>query len=267
MRGKVKTNKKKTAKIVKSSKKVTKKRLPLLKKILGRKTKKTVTKKTISKKRVVKKSTKIKPKAIKKIKVVKKKLTGKKITAKGKKVTAKKTKRVSRKKVSFLEDKQLSGYLENLLGEEGMQVVNQISRKERSDVDLAEKMELKANIIRKHLYAMYEAGIVTYRRHRSKTGWYTYYWKIHPERISNAINQDKEKQLKELMEMLEYEKNNHFYQCKSKCTRVVFEEASDMGFRCMKCSNQLEHTENAPFVKDLEKRIDKIRVVQEPTEE
>jgi transcription initiation factor IIE alpha subunit len=40
-----------------------------------------------------------------------------------------------------------------------------------------------------------------------------------------------------------------------------------MGFRCMKCSNQLEHTENAPFVKDLEKRIDKIRVVQEPTEE
>jgi len=250
MRGKAKQLKKKSATMRKSSKKITKKRVKILRKLLRSKAKVRAQKKT-SKPRVKPRKVKTKPKS------------GKKIVKSPKKITKAKTKKVVRKKRSFLEDKQLANYLEELVGEEGMTVVHQIAQRERSDVDLAEKMDLKANIIRKYLYAMYEAGVVTYRRHRSKTGWYTYYWKLHPERITKAISQEKEQQLKELMEMLEYEKNNHFYQCKSKCTRVIFDEATDLGFRCMKCNKPLEHANNNRFIKDLEGRIIKIKTVQE----
>tara|TARA_Y100000034_G_scaffold27744_1_gene33330 strand:- start:7844 stop:8470 length:627 start_codon:yes stop_codon:yes gene_type:complete len=205
---------------------------------------------------------------VKKITAAKKPVrkTAKKISATAKKRRAN-ARKAAKKKTLFLEDKQLYSYLENLVGEEGMTVVKQVAQKERSDVDLAEKMDLKANIIRKHLYSMYEAGVVTYRRHRSKTGWYTYYWKLHPERITNAIHQEKNTQIKELMEMLEYEKTNHFYQCKGKCTRVVFDEATDLGFRCMKCNKPLEHSNNVRFIKDIEDRIVNLQTPEEPEEE
>ena len=252
MRGKAKQLKKKSATMRKSSNKITKKRANILRKILKSKTK-IRSQKKISKSRVKLRKTKAKPKLKKAVKSSKKTI----------KTKAKKT---VRKKRSFLEDKQLYNYLEELVGEEGMTVVHQIAQRERSDVDLAEKMDLKANIIRKYLYAMYEAGVVTYRRHRSKTGWYTYYWKLHPERITKAISQEKETQIKELIEMLEYENINHFYQCKGKCTRVVFDEATDLSFRCMKCNKPLEHSDNRRVIKELENRIAKLRTVQETQE-
>ncbi|MFH1450731.1 MAG: hypothetical protein ABIF92_02000 [archaeon] len=247
---------------------MTKKRVTLLKKILGKKTRfkgkykiSSASKKSLAKKTLKKPAKKItlKKQGAKSSKTAKKVLKNR-VGLKKSKTKTKKSKIV---KKSFLEDQQLYGYLQGLVGEEGMSVVQQIAHKERSDVDLAEKMELKANIIRKHLYSMYEAGVVTYRRHRSKTGWYTYYWKLHPDRIVKAINQEKNNQLRELMEMLEYEKSNHFYQCKSKCTRVVFDEAADLGFRCMKCNKPLEHSNNEPFIKDLEKRITRLSTAQE----
>ncbi|MDP7282286.1 MAG: hypothetical protein QF475_01450 [Candidatus Undinarchaeales archaeon] len=260
MREKKKILKKKTtAKPKKSSKKISKPRTSLLKKVLGKK-------KILKKSAPAKKRTPIKKTGARRIKKVagKKKVVKKKTTSKK---TSAKRKTVKKIKHSFLEDKQLTGYLQTLLGEEGMQVVTQIAHKERSDVDLAEKMELKANIIRKHLYAMYEAGVVTYRRHRSKTGWYTYYWKLHPERITKAINQEKDDNIQELMGMIEYEKTNHFYQCKNKCTRVVFDEATDLGFRCMKCDKPLEHSDNNHFIKELEKRVNNLQtVIEEPIE-
>jgi len=250
MRGKAKQLKKKSATMRKSSKKIIKTRANILRKILRGKAKVNAQKK-ISKPRVKPGKVKAKPK---------------KIVKSLKKITKTKAKKVVRKKRSFLEDKQLYNYLEGLVGEEGMTVVHQIAQRERSDVDMAEKMDLKANIIRKHLYAMYEAGVVTYRRHRSKTGWYTYYWKLHPERITKVISQEKETQFKEIMEMLEYENRNHFYQCKSKCTRVVFDEATDLSFRCMKCNKPLEHSDNKQVIKELENRIVKLRTVQETSE-
>src|SRR3989344_7371591 len=133
----------------------------------------------------------------------------------------------AKQKLVFLEDKDVYDFLHNIIGEEGMRVVKRIAQKEVSDVDLAETMELKPNIIRKHLYALYEAGIVTYRRHRSKTGWYTYYWKIHPERISSVITTKRNHEVKKLQEHIQHEQNNHYYECKNRCTRVLFDIAME----------------------------------------
>jgi len=236
----------------------TKQKISFLKRLLAKKTKratKTNVKKVTTKK-VVKKIVP-KKKAVKK-QVVKKRIARKPVAKKKviKKVVAKKkAKRVKKIKYEFLEDQELCGYLNDIVGKEGIEVVKKISEKEVSDVDLTEKIDMKPNIIRKHLYALYEAGIVTYRRHRSKTGWYTYYWKLHPDRIPVAIADGKNQEVKKLLELLEYEKNNHFYECKKKCTRVVFDEATEQQFKCMKCEEPLMHADNARRVREIEKVI------------
>ena len=150
-------------------------------------------------------------------------------------------------------------FLIDQVGDEGMAVVKKIVEKEVSDVDLAESLShMKPNIVRKHLYALYEAGVVTYRRHRSKTGWYTYFWKLHPDRIDAAIYGVKQNTLKELHDILEYERENDFYECKKGCTRVIFDEAVDMKFRCPGCENQLEFKDNSRRISQLQKQAGKL---------
>lgn len=160
-----------------------------------------------------------------------------------------------KKKTDFLKDTEMYDFLHNIVGAEGMQVIKRISEKEVSDVDLAETMELKPNLIRKHLYALYEAGIVTYRRHRSKTGWYTYYWKLHPDRINAVIATQRGKELKKVEDLLNFELSNHFYECRNKCSRVVFDEATEAEFKCTKCSEILEFSDNKERVEELQRRL------------
>ena len=181
--------------------------------------------------------------------------------AKQKKLSAK-AKLKLKNKLAFLEDKSLIDFLHNIVGQEGLDVVKRITAKEVSDVDLAETMELKPNIIRKHLYALYEAGIVTYRRHRSKTGWYTYYWKIHPERISSVITTKRNHEVKKLQEHIQHEQNNHYYECKNRCTRVLFDIAMETQFKCGKCSEKLEFSENKERINELQTRLNELSGTQ-----
>jgi len=237
---------------------------------------KAVKAKTKSVKKTVKSSAKkIRPKsaAKPKAKVTKSKVKAKKSAAKPKKTAAKKkpTKKVDKfvplaplppkPKVNAFKDERLRLYLEKLVGEEGMTIVKKIHGKEVSDVDLAEKMDMKPNIIRKHLYKLYEANVVTYRRHRSKTGWYTYYWQLHPERITIAIDAEKDMYAKELEQVLEYEVDNHFYECGKLCTRAVFEEAIQREFKCPRCEERLEFTDNHKRISELQGQIDQFRAV------
>ncbi len=164
----------------------------------------------------------------------------------------------AKQKLAFLEDKNLYDFLHNIIGQEGMDVVKRIAQKEASDVDLVETMELKPNIIRKHLYALYEAGVVTYRRHRSKTGWYTYYWKLHPERITSVIESKRGSEVKKLQELLNHERANHYYECKNKCTRLVFDIAMESQFKCGKCNETLEFIDNKERISELENRLKEI---------
>jgi transcription initiation factor TFIIE subunit alpha len=177
-----------------------------------------------------------------------------------KKIKAKKTK-VKKKpvpKIDLKANPELYDFLHNIVGPDGMRVIEKIKDNEVSDVTLAEKMDLKANIIRKHLYALYEAGVVEYRRHRSKTGWYTYYWKLQPDRISAALTDKREIEIKKLQELLDNEKDNQFFECKNKCTRVVFDQAVEHEFKCPTCSNALEFSGGNSRVTEVERRISKL---------
>lgn len=173
----------------------------------------------------------------------------------------KKLKEIRANRPEFLEDKKYNEFLLSVVGEEGIEVAENISTEEISDVELAEGMDLKANIIRKYLYALYENGVVTYRRHRSKTGWYTYYWKLHPERIDMALNELAGKDISYYEGELRQERENQFFTCKNKeeCGRVTFDNALETEFRCQKCEKKLEFTDNSEIIETLEKELARLK--------
>lgn len=179
-------------------------------------------------------------------------------------ITVRQAKKSDRK---FLEENDLYvTFLETLVGKEGMLVVDKIIDKEITDGELSEKIPLRPNIIRKHLYAMYEAGVVTYRRHRSKTGWYTYFWKLHPERIALAIGRNTEVSIQKLERQLQFEKENNFFECENGCTRTIFEKAMEQNFKCEKCNETLQATDNREKIMEIERQIIELRTSKRAAE-
>ncbi|HIJ99220.1 TPA: hypothetical protein H1011_00125 [archaeon] len=272
----IKTSKRKNAIAVKSSKTlksssvkspVKRMKVSPRKKSPSKTVKKTSSRKAILRKVSVKGAGPIRKISVKKIAVG----TSKKIIVRKKKTEAekakikvlakKKLKKIRANRPDFLEDKKYNEFLLSVVGEEGIEVAENVSFEEISDVELAEGMDLKANIIRKYLYALYEVGVVTYRRHRSKTGWYTYYWKLHPERIDMALNEIAGKDINYYETELRQERENQFFTCKNReeCGRVIFDHALETEFRCHKCEKKLEFTDNSNIIEGLEKDLARLK--------
>ncbi|MEM3863755.1 MAG: transcription factor, partial [Metallosphaera sp.] len=108
-------------------------------------------------------------------------------------------------------DQLMKDIARELLGDEVIDVLSFLleNRAELTDEDMANKLNVKVNEIRKKLYALSEHGLVSYRRTRDKeTGWYVYYWKANIDQINELLLSRKREILNKLRARLEYETNN-----------------------------------------------------------
>jgi transcription initiation factor TFIIE subunit alpha len=65
--------------------------------------------------------------------------------------------------------------------------------------------------------------------------------------------------LDKLKQRLDYERDHSFFVCKTDSEiRVTFEEAMESSFKCGKCGNQLDSSENADMITVLESKIEKL---------
>lgn len=129
-----------------------------------------------------------------------------------------------------------------------------------NDVKTRFNKEVRLNTIRKILYKLYDHGLVSSTRVRDeKTGWFIFYWRLQPDQIDAFIRSRKKRALDKLKVRLDYERNHTFFICKTDPdVRVTFEEAMETSFKCGKCGNQLESTENSGVVGVLESKIEKL---------
>ncbi len=120
--------------------------------------------------------------------------------------------------------------------------------------------EVRLNTVRKVLYKLYDHGLVSCTRVRDeKTGWFIFYWRLQPDQIDAFIRSRKKRALDKLKQRLDYERNHTFFICKTDNeVRVTFEEAMEGSFKCGKCGNQMESTENGEVVTVLESKIEKL---------
>ncbi|MFA5381698.1 MAG: hypothetical protein WC356_00910 [Candidatus Micrarchaeia archaeon] len=155
------------------------------------------------------------------------------------KPSKKKEEKIKEVRRQLLKDPVIRQNLIDLAGEHALALVQEFTY-EMSDDDLSRKIKVKVSEIRSTLNKLHNKGIVTYCRSKdSETGWYSYVWTFHQNKIAELLEQkmNEEKQTQE--------SNQELYFC-SHCSldeEIPFEDAVDLKFRCPVCSTPLSYKE------------------------
>lgn len=140
--------------------------------------------------------------------------------------------------------------------EENLSIVECLINGINNDEEIAEKTEIKLNIVRKILYKLYNSGLASYKRSKDpETQWYTYSWKFDSESVNNQIKEKSENIIADLKEVLEFEENNMFFVCPDGHSRFAFGQASEFGFICPECGNKIVFQENKGIINRIKEEI------------
>ena len=163
--------------------------------------------------------------------------------------------------MSAITDDVLSKVARVIGGEDAVKVVIVLKElKEATDDQLLSKTEMKLNDIRKILFRLYNYSIVQCSSSRDKdTGWFIFRWRVQPDQVEGFINNQKKRIRKILKTRLEYEEKNDFYYCNTPgCSRITFEDAVELVFRCPVCGKAVQHYDNSAMVKALADKIEQL---------
>ncbi|MFB6120642.1 MAG: transcription factor [Halobacteriaceae archaeon] len=160
----------------------------------------------------------------------------------------------------LLEDPVVQKYLHELVGPNGMPVAAAPPDGEVTDEELAERLGLELNDVRRALFILYENDLATYRRLRDEdSGWLTYLWTFQYDNIPSNLEDEMHRLLDALENRREYELENEFYLCEVCSLRFEFGEAMERGFECPECGSPLESMENTHLIDAMEERIESLR--------
>jgi transcription initiation factor TFIIE subunit alpha len=150
-----------------------------------------------------------------------------------------------------------------LFGEDAVRVVETLQGiAEITDIEIADKTQIRLNMVRKALYSLYDHCLVALRQSRDKeTGWFIYNWRLQPDQLESFVLNRKRRILEKLETRLEYEKNNEFYACQTQgCKRFPFAEAFELLFKCPVCNKPMMHINNNLIVEVLTKKIEQVKL-------
>lgn len=161
---------------------------------------------------------------------------------------------------SVLGDSEARQFLQEIIGDEGLDVVIFLADDEATDEEIAEQTGIKLNVVRKILYRLYDYRLASYTRTKDREiGWYIYTWKLDLQRIYDILTERKRRILEELTKKLEFETSNIFFCCKNDDSKVPFDIASEYEFRCPQCHGLMEYFDNQSTVTSLEEEISRLK--------
>ena len=117
----------------------------------------------------------------------------------------------------MIDDPLVKSLLTNVVEDESnLPIVQALIDGVETDEAIAEKTEIKLNIVRKILYKLYDMGLATYKRSKDpETQWFTYSWKFEEQEVINHIKSDSEEYLKMLNKKIQ-------------CILYVLKDTSDL---------------------------------------
>lgn len=134
------------------------------------------------------------------------------------------------------------------------------SYREYVDEELANKLGINVNDIRKALYDLQSFGLVNYRRVRDESeAKFIYYWRAEVDNLNQALLQRKKAVLRKLEERLRMEESTSFYVCPNDGFRLTFDDALENDFMCPKCGSLLEYSDNTVIKEKLRELISMLR--------
>ena len=134
--------------------------------------------------------------------------------------------------------------------------------------DIADKLGIRINDVRKALYKLGQHGFVTYTKEKDeeKKWWYVYNWqldkaKIHYKYVQHlrSILHQKEQQLAD--------ENTYAFQCRKCKRKYEYQDALESGFLCKECAGLVREVTNSRVIsqlaKDIVELLDVVRVEEE----
>lgn len=161
--------------------------------------------------------------------------------------------------VSDVDRQTLLNMVEDVAGPEVREVtiILLTHKGELTDEIIAEELNIKLNQVRKALYRLHDLELADFRRIRDKTtGWFIFYWKLHPDKIKDLVSTKQKNVLLRIQSRLGYEEGNMFFSCLTPgCNRITFQTAMEQDFICEVCENRLESYDNSRIITVLRKKV------------
>ncbi len=135
-----------------------------------------------------------------------------------------------------------------------------LNSEDATDEEIASATGLRINIVRKVLYDMFGKALISGVRVRDEMkGWFVYRCRARRDYADSFIENQKRKILERLKKRLEYEESAEFYHCGNEaCSRLPFEQAVEVLFKCPNCKGLLNPVDNSEIKKVLRSKIDEI---------
>jgi len=180
--------------------------------------------------------------------------------SRGKKVVKKRAEVKKNPHPKPLDDPVLMDILIRIAGERGYEIAKELMGNEITDEEIANRMGIRVNLVRKILYNLYENRVVSYHRVRDEhSGWYVYYWRIEPERAREYFDNNKRQLIQKLEDRLDTERSTNFFSCGNGDPKLPFELAAENDFKCPRCGDKLEPYDNSSVITALERQIELLR--------
>jgi transcription factor E len=172
------------------------------------------------------------------------------------------TKRKSRAKRASTPEREeaprevaLSTLVKDVAGEAGSKVLQSIGDG-ATDETIEKATGLKLSQVRSLLNHLHSYGLVEYTREKNlQTGWFTYTWRANLERFFQNFLTMKKREYEALREKLASAEGAQFYKCKKECTRMPFEEAMDLRFKCPTCRQAMNFVKTEDELAQIERHI------------
>lgn len=160
----------------------------------------------------------------------------------------------------MIDDPLVKSLLMNILDDENnLAIVQCLIDGVETDEQIAEKTEIRLNIVRKYLYKLYDFGLASYKRSKDpETQWYTYAWKFEEDEVIKKICKDSEDYLNYLNERLDEEENNMFFVCPEGHLKLDFNNTSEFEFICPECGEEMVYYDNTDLKKSIKEDIETV---------
>ena len=160
-----------------------------------------------------------------------------------------------------LSNKIVEDVVVEVAGEDVIPLVKALKNKKNvSEFKLADNIKQEVNATRNMLYRLYDANLVSFiRKKDKKKGWYIYYWTYSPQKMRFLYIKQKKKKLEQLTEQLKEEEEGQYFECKSKCVRLNFDQATNFEFHCPECGGLITQEDNSKKIENIKKEIQEIK--------
>lgn len=164
---------------------------------------------------------------------------------------------------------KLADSLVEYVGEDVAAVIRElVGRPEYSEFKLAEALSRELNATRNLLYKLHSLNLASFiKKKDNKIGWYIYYWTFHEDRVNLFLLNEKKRQIDALKERVVAEGDGTFYSCANNCSKLDFDMAFELSFRCPECgellgqnSNKAGSVRSADEIEKLAKEIQKLEL-------